>query len=132
MASLLPLSKIAIISMRFKDSERLDAKLLGVRIRQARERRGLSQEELAAAVSRDQRAISEYENGKRKLSVTELPEFARVLGVPLLYFYEGEVALQDLDKAILDQFRRLPTQEAKQTAIDLIRLYSDSIELHYH
>ena len=65
----------------------MDPKILGERIREARERAGISQEDLAVAVGKDQRAISEYENGKRKLSVTDLPMFARTLRVPLLYFY---------------------------------------------
>ncbi len=108
----------------------MNPKLLGIRIRQARERLGLSQEELAAALSKDQRAISEYENGKRKLSVTDLPKFAEVLDVPLLYFYEGEIAMQDFDRAMLDQFRRLPTPETKQAAIDLIRIFSDTIAIY--
>lgn len=107
----------------------MDARLLGERIRQARERAGISQEDLAIAVSKDQRAISEYENGKRKLSVTDLPMFARTLRVPLLYFYEGEIALQDLDQAILDEFRRLPNSGAKQAAIEIVRIFSDSYEI---
>ena len=100
-------------------------KLLGNRIRSARERLGLSQEELAAAVSKDQHAISQYENGKRKLSVTDLPAFARALKVPILYFYQGDAVLEDLDKVALDEFQRLPTPEAKQAAITLIRTMLD-------
>ncbi len=99
--------------MRFQNRRLLNQKLLGVRIREARERAGVSQEELANAVSKDQRAISEYENGRRKLSVTDLPAFARTLKVPVLYFYEGDVALQDTDQAMLDEFRRLPTEEQR-------------------
>ena len=108
----------------------MDLKLLGERIREARERAGISQEDLAAAVGRDQRAISEYENGKRKLSVTDLPMFAKTLRVPLLYFYEGEIVLQDLDQAILDHFRRLPSPEAKQAAVEIIRIFSDTYDLY--
>lgn len=102
----------------------LDPKWLGLRIRQARDLRGISQEELAAAVSKDQRAISEYENGKRKLAVTDLPAFATVLEVPIRYFFEPEVEAYDLDQALLNYFHRLPTPEAKQAAIDLIHVLS--------
>jgi len=103
---------------------------LGERIRQARERAGISQEDLAIAVSKDQRAISEYENGKRKLSVTDLPVFARTLKVPVAFFYEGEPVLQDLDQAILEQFRRLPTPKAKEAAIEIVRIFSDSYDVY--
>src|SRR5258708_3838299 len=114
--------------MRFQNRLLLNQKLLGVRIREARERAGVSQEELASAVSKDQRAISDYENGRRKLSVTDLPAFARTFNVPVLYFYEGDIVLQDSDQAMLDEFRRLPTEEAKQAAIEIVRLFSATLE----
>src|SRR5258708_33333599 len=107
--------------MRFKDKWLLDPKILGVRIRLARERLGLSQDELAVAVHKDQRAISEYENGKRKLAVTDLPDFARVLDVSGLYFYEGEASRNDLDEALLLEFQHLPTAEMKLAIIDARR-----------
>jgi transcriptional regulator with XRE-family HTH domain len=115
--------------MRFQDIIGLDTKLLGSRIREARERVGLSQEELAAAVSKDQGAISEYESGKRRLSATDLPALARALNVSLLYFYEGEVSGSDLDRAILHEFHQLPSTETKQAAIEIVRIFSDAMRL---
>lgn len=105
----------------------MDPRWLGLRIRQAREVRGISQEDLAVAVSKDQRAISEYENGKRKLAVTDLPAFATVLEVPLLYFFEPTVSSDNLDEALLNYFHKLPTPEAKQAAIDMLRILSSII-----
>ena len=103
----------------------MDSKLLGLRIREARERLGLSQEEFAARTGRDQGAISEYENGKRRLSAIDLPTFAEVLQVSLLYFYEGEITLDDLDHTLVREFQRLPSVEAKQAAIDVLRILSN-------
>ncbi len=102
----------------------MDSKLLGRRIREARERLGLSQEDLAAAVSRDQGAISEYESGKRRLSVVDLPHFARTLQVPLLYFFEGDVSESDIERMLLNEFRQLPTLEAKQALVDVVHILS--------
>lgn len=102
----------------------MDAKLLGARIRAARERLGWSQEELAAAVSKDQGAISEYESGRRRLSAVDLPAFCQALAVPLLYFYEGDLQESDVDRLLLSEFNRLPTLEAKYTIIDIVRLLS--------
>lgn len=113
--------------MRFRNNSFVDAQLLGDRIRQARERLGLSQEEFATLIARDQRAVSEFEHGKRRLVATELPLIAQALQVPLLYFYEGEFSLQDLDTAILKEFHRLPSSEARQSAIDLLRIFSDAM-----
>jgi transcriptional regulator with XRE-family HTH domain len=101
---------------------------LGQRIRRARERASMSQEDLANAVERDQKAVSEYENGKRKLPATELPTFARVLGVPVSYFFEGEFGVDDLDQLLLQEFHTLPSMEDKQTAIQAVRLISDAIK----
>ncbi len=110
----------------------LDMQILGVRIRRAREERGLSQEEFAAQISRDQRAVSEYENGKRKISVTDLPLFADVLGVPLSYLYEETISPDSLDAALLKEFHRLPSSAIKQVAIEVLRLFSDGIEMNAH
>lgn len=108
----------------------MDAKWLGFRIRQARERRGLSQEELAVAVTKDQRAISEYENGKRKLAVTDLPVFATVLEVPLMYFFEEEAEVFQDDDLLLNYFHQLPSSEARQAALDILRIFSATIRRH--
>lgn len=109
----------------------VNPKLLGARIRKARERLTMSQEELAVLVSRDQAAISAYENGRRKLSAVDLPVFARALHMPVLYFFEGEISADDLDRALLEEFRRLPTVEAKNAAVDVVRTLADAIDLHY-
>ena len=104
--------------------------VLGARIREARESLRMSQEELANLVHRDQRAISEYENGKRKLSATDLPMFASALNVPILYFYEDEVSLDDFDRAMLSELQRLPTSESKLAAIELVRVLSQALQLY--
>ncbi len=114
--------------MRFLDIHHVDKSLLGQRIRLARERKGLSQEEMAALISRDQRAVSEYENGKRRISVTELPLFAQVLDVPLMYFFEGDVALDDIDTAVVEELRRLPDTDARRSALELMRVFRTAME----
>jgi len=102
----------------------LNSKQLGFRIRQAREQRGLSQEEFAAAVSKDQGAISDYENGKRKLAAIDLPTFATVLEVSLPYFFEQDASTYTLDEVLLNYFHQLPDSEARQGVIDIIRTLS--------
>lgn len=104
---------------------------LGQRIRQARERIGMSQRDFAQAVNKDQKAISEYENGTRRVSAVELGGFANVLGIPITYFYEGEFTVDELDQMMLREFHALPTVEDKQTAIQTIRLISETINRHH-
>lgn len=98
----------------------MDPKVFGARLREARERLQLSQEELAAAVQKDQGAISEYESGKRKLAATDLPLFAQALNVSLLYFFEGDFTENDFVRAMLAEFSLLPNGQAKQTAIEIV------------
>lgn len=105
----------------------MDAKKLGLRIRQARERLAISQEDLAAAISKDQKAISEYENGKRKLAVTELPDLAMVLQVSVNYFFEDETNGEDRDAALLNYFHELSSPDDQQAIIDVMRILTDLV-----
>lgn len=105
----------------------MDSRLFGERLRQARERSRITQEDLAEKVGKDQRAISEYENGKRRLSAVDLPLIARALGVSILYFFEGETISSDFDAALLHEFSRLPTDEAKKSVVELVRIMGDVI-----
>lgn len=114
--------------MRFRNNVVLNPAQLGARIRLAREKLGISQEELAIRVSRDQRAISEYENGKRKLAAADIPEFAQALHVNVLFFYEDIIELDDFDQAMLAELNRLNSPEAKQAAIQLVRVLSEFLQ----
>lgn len=103
---------------------------LGQRIQQARERVSMSQRDFAEAVGKDQKAIHEYETGKRRISAVELASFARVLGVPVSYFYEGEFKTDELDQMLLQEFHSLPTDEDKKAAIQSVQVLSDTIKRH--
>lgn len=103
---------------------------LGLRIRRARERIGISQEALADVIERDQKAISEYENGKRKLPAIELPTYARALGVPISYFFDENFQIDDLDQLLLQEFHFLDNQDDKQAAIQAVRLISSVVKRH--
>jgi len=109
----------------------LDSTDLGLRIKTRREALRMTQETLADRTERDQRSISEYEAGKRRLSAVDLPVFAKALEVSVLYFFETAMTDHDFDAALLEHFSRLPTSQAKETAIQLVKLYSESIKSHY-
>ena len=61
---------------------------IGMRIQQAREELGITQQELAARLGFTQAALSNYELGKRRLYLTNLERIASALGKPLSYFTE--------------------------------------------
>ena len=99
---------------------------MGRRIRQARERRRLSQEELAGAIGKDQRSISEYENGRQRLAVVDLPELAAALDVPVRYFFEDEDAPTDLDEVLLEYFHQLSSRDAQLVAVHIVRVLAEA------
>ena len=104
----------------------MDPAEFGSRMRQAREQRGLSQDELAVRIGKDQNAISEYELGKRRMAALDLPILARELGVTVGYFFE-ETAEDELDSVLLSEFHRLPNRSAKQAVIEVARAISDTL-----
>lgn len=100
----------------------LEPRDIGVRIRRAREARGLSQEQLAEMISRTQFSVSEYESGKRRIYAHDLPNIARALGVPLMYFYEDALSDADLDATLLEEYHRLD-EAGRRLALETIRLF---------
>jgi Zn-dependent peptidase ImmA (M78 family)/DNA-binding XRE family transcriptional regulator len=63
------------------------AQRIGARVRRAREARGVSQVELAEALSLSQAVVSNVESGARPLRVDELITISRVLGEEPDYFF---------------------------------------------
>ena len=86
----------------------IDARV-GGRLRQAREARGMTQKQLAAAIGVAFQNIQKYETGDVRISAGRLYQFAQVLRAPLSYFYadfQDEVtAPVDIDLCI--EFARL-------------------------
>ena len=101
----------------------LDLQELGQRIRRAREDNGYSQEAFAIMVGKDQTAISEYENGKRRMFLTDLPLFAVKLNVPITYFFEGQFSLTDMDYLLLDEFHRIP-EDVRPQLIQMVKVFA--------
>lgn len=100
----------------------MDNKTLGARLKAARERLGLTQEALVERLGKKTVAsISEYENGKRRLAAADLPDFARALQVPVSYFYADVLTEDDLEGALMDWFRQLPTPRTRDYAYRLIQ-----------
>lgn len=114
--------------MSFADNLILDPQHLGQKIRAARERRGLSQEELASEMGIGQRGISELENGKRRLAVTEVPHLAEVLDVPFMYFLSDTDNLTELDETLLEQFHQLPSPDIQEMVIEMVRLLAKTLK----
>src|SRR6478736_1870925 len=84
------LSSTATATTDAEDDEVVDPLTIGRRIRQLRTQRGMTLDELAAAVDRAPSQLSMIENGRRAPKLTQLRASARVLGVQLEMLLESE------------------------------------------
>lgn len=94
---------------------------LSKRVREARERAGLSQGELARLAGVHQTYISHVERGRRSLGEDALARIAEVLRVPLAYLRDGERApgYVAADSAVVEA-RRLARSGDPRGAIEIL------------
>jgi transcriptional regulator with XRE-family HTH domain len=62
---------------------------LGARVRMIRETLGLQQAELAKRVSLERTSIVNFENGKQRILVDDLEDYARALGTTPKHLLKG-------------------------------------------
>ena len=67
---------------------------IGLRLRQAREYLGISQEEASEASNISRPAISLIETGKRKLDTVELMELSKLYQRPMAYFTDDDFSVE--------------------------------------
>jgi transcriptional regulator with XRE-family HTH domain len=82
----------------------LRRKILGVKIRHARSRAGLSLKDVGQALGISAELVSDIEFGRRDVSLPQLEVMGLIFGVPLIYFWSADV----IDEPNLD----FPAQEA--------------------
>lgn len=81
---------------------------IGERIKEARQERGLSQEELAQIINSTKSAISRYESGKRQPRLDQLQRIANALNVTV-GFLQGYESMDS--KQIIDALKRKDVRE---------------------
>lgn len=64
-------------------------RLIG-KLREARENSGLTQVQVAGKLRTTQTFVSKCERGERRLDAIELNRFARLYGVPLVWFVDDD------------------------------------------
>ncbi len=62
---------------------------VGGQLRLRRAQAGMTQTELGAKVGLSFQAVQKYETGENRISASRLYQLARILDVPLTYFFEG-------------------------------------------
>ena len=79
---------------------------LGERLREAREYVGLSQEAVAKTLGIPRPSVSSMESGKRKVSMIELQQLARLYKRPYSYFLgEEDESWRETDETVKALFR---------------------------
>lgn len=87
-------------------------RIVGARLRQARQEAGRTQQDLAELLGCSPSVVADYEYGRRPLPVADLEIAARALNVPLDYFTDEDSEIGDWQRlqAQFEQFKSLPTE----------------------
>jgi transcriptional regulator with XRE-family HTH domain len=101
---------------------------VGKRLRTLRKILGISQEKLAEQVNLTFQQVQKYERGMNRVSASRLYNFAKILDVPVSYFFRDMG--KEIEYADLDTYGHFSDteQEEFETAVD--KLYDrDTLEL---
>ena len=90
---------------------------VGERIRLLRTERGLTQEQLAAALEVSYQQVQKYETGANRISAGRIYEIARKLGVDIGYFFDGLAGGESATPPLEHGGRQ-------RTAIELVRKFA--------
>ena len=121
-------------------------KIIGSRIRDRREAAGLSIDELSKFLGLSHTQIQKYETGVNRVGASRLNEIARILDVPLMWFFEGlaptagtqtsnsipsinpfsDVHFTDDLVDLLTHFSMLRDRRSRRRAIDFISKLKDT------
>jgi len=107
---------------------KIDLVQMGERLRTARSRAGLTQEEAAKKLKLARTTLLALEKGQRRLRIEELKSIAEVYGISTNEFFRKESALV----ALVPRFRAIPTldkKDADEAALLLNDLAAAQVEL---
>lgn len=91
---------------------------LGIRLKNAREYLGLTQEEVAKLMGVSRLVITNIELGTRKVSAEELSKFSKIYGWTMEELIEGE----KIDRTSMPMFARTFSELSKEDQDEIINL----------
>lgn len=106
-------------------------RFVGGRIRERRVMLGLSQQQMANLIGVTYQQAHKYERGINRISAGRLYEIARVLSVPVSFFYEGLDDVQGGDDLTIRQrmclelarnFTQIPNERHREALSQLARV----------
>jgi len=113
---------------------------IGLRLRQARHAKGLTQSDLAQLIKISFQQIQKYENGSNRISATRLLHISKSLGVPVTYFYDdlGEPDLTVRTPSLPDRVMRsarilddIPDGDVKDQIFMLLKALGKDVSHEY-
>lgn len=111
---------------------------IGGRIRARRKAIGVSQEQLATRLGIAFQQVQKYEHGANRVSASKLYDVAKVLDVPIAYFFEGLAAAEftapdprekglrvflesEEGRELAHAFPRIPEAHLRRKVLELVR-----------
>ena len=77
--------------MKIKDTDIIDYKLLGKRIKEKRVQKGKTQEQIGEMLEISNEYVSKLETGSVRISLRRLAEISLILDTPVEYFISGVI-----------------------------------------
>jgi transcriptional regulator with XRE-family HTH domain len=98
---------------------------IGKIISRRRQEMGFTQEALAERIDVTSQQVQRYEYGKNKLNVENLQRIARVLDVPVAYFFcdqesKGE-HLDQTEKTFIEMLRGIENGQVKEMVVKMLK-----------
>ena len=115
-----------------RDSEDKTNRYIRERIREAREQRGKTQDELAKELERSRVAVSDMERGKAQVNASDLVIIASYLEKPIAYFYPPNMVgasaadLSAKEQELVWMFRQLGHDALENVALGQITTLAES------
>ena len=100
---------------------------LGARLRHARERAELTQDEVAEYLKVSRGQISYYENGRREIDLTSLMKLAALYGYSIHYFLDEPTTSSEVDEELLIAFRADGLDHGDLEAIAWIKRFARNL-----
>ena len=108
-----------------------DELMVGQKIRELRKTRRLQQKKLAQMIGVTPGALTNFENGRRRISLDWLQKISEALDTPIAYFLEDPrgkskiVAGDPREKRLIDAWRRLRSDVLREDFLRLMEHLGD-------
>ena len=116
-------SFIASVSVFVPEMEKKMEKTVGMRIRECRVKKGITQEELAETIYTKKCTISAYETGKIDIKVSILKDIAKILNTTAGYLMDGDKMGFDADVMQLAMMlQEMKNEAVRKVAIEQVKI----------